>query len=95
MVAEKEKHAVFHPPLDVTVGKGLRYVVPQTLHLLKDTVFSFRVEEPSKKKTLVFKVGCKVITQKTFFRVNPAEMIRLQLAKSELEGVKRLRVELI
>jgi hypothetical protein len=94
-VVEKEATALFHPSLNVTVGKGLRYVVPQTLQTVKDTIFSFRVEEPSKKKTLVFKAGPNVIKQKTFFRVNPAEMIRLQLARSELEGVKKLRVELI
>jgi len=79
----------------ITLGEGLRYVVPQTLHNLKDTVFSFRVIQPSKKKKLIFREGKRIIKQKTFLRVNPAEMIRMRLSASELEGVKSLKIKLV
>lgn len=78
----------------VTLGEGLCYVVPQKLHRVKDTVFSFRVTQPSKKKTLIVREGRRVITRKTFLRVNPAEMIRIRLSAEELEGVKNLKVTL-
>ena len=85
----------FSPELKLRVGEGLRYVVPQTLRNVKDTLFSFRVTQPAKQKTLIFQSGRKRIKEKTFFRVNPAEMIRLKLNASELEGVKDLRVKLV
>jgi NADPH-dependent 2,4-dienoyl-CoA reductase/sulfur reductase-like enzyme len=86
---------LFCPQLRLTLGEGLRYVVPQKLRSLQDTVFSFRVTQPSKKKTLVVQEGRRVITRKTFLRVNPAEMIRLRLSASELEGVRDLKVKLV
>lgn len=90
-----EVQNVFCPELNVTLGEGLRYVVPQRLCSLKDTLFSFRVTQPSKKKTLIFKERKRVIKKKTFLRVNPAEMIRLQLSASELKGVRNLQVKLV
>ena len=81
--------------ISVTVGRGLRYVVPQTLRTRKDTTFSFRVTQPSKKGILVVQDGRKILKQKTFLRVNPAEMIRLQLSVDELTGVTNLQVQLV
>jgi hypothetical protein len=69
--------------------------VPQTLRNVKDTLFSFRVKQPAKQKTLIFQSGRKRINEKTFFRVTPAEMIRFELKASELEGVKDLRIKLV
>ncbi len=79
----------------VELGEGLRYVVPQILCRLKDTIFSFRVNQPGEKKVLVFNGGKKIIKKKSFPRVNPAEMIRVKLSSSELEGIKRLKVRLV
>jgi len=81
--------------IKVELGKGLRYVVPQTLSRLKDTIFSFRVNEPGEKKVLVFEDGKKVIKKKFLRRVNPAEMIRAKLSSLELEGIKTLKVKLV
>ncbi len=83
-----------HANIPVKVGKGLQYVVPQILRTRQDTTFSFRVTQPSKKGTLVVQDGRKLLRQKTFLRVNPAEMIRLKLSADELQGVKGLRVTL-
>jgi len=81
--------------IKVELGEGLRYVVPQTLHRLKDTIFSFRVNQPGEKKILVFEDGKKVIKKKFLRRVNPAEMIRVKLSSAELEGIKTLKVKLV
>lgn len=81
--------------IKVELADGLRYVVPQRLVSRKDTIFSFRVNQPGQKKVLIFEDGKKLIKKKSFPRVNPAEMIRLKLSSSELEGLKRLKVRLV
>jgi len=62
---------------------------------LKDTIFSFRVNQPGKKKVLVFEDGKRIIKKKFLRRVNPAEMVRVKLTSSELEEIKRLKVRLV
>lgn len=81
--------------IEVKLEKGLRYVVPQILIRVKDTIFSFRVNEPGEKKVLVFEDGKKVIKKKFLRRVNPAEMIRVKLSSLELDGIKTLKVKLV
>jgi thioredoxin reductase len=81
--------------INVELGKGLRYVVPQRLNGIKDTIFSFRVNQPGEKKVLVFEDGKKVIKKKFLRRVNPAEMIRVKLSSLELEVIKTLKVKLV
>jgi len=81
--------------IKVKLGEGLRYVVPQTLIRLKDTIFSFRVNQPGRKKILLFEDGGRLIKKKSLRRVNPAEMIRVKLSSSELEGTKILKVRLV
>ena len=81
--------------IKMELGEGLRYVVPQRLISRKDTIFSFRVNQPGQKKVLIFEDGKKLIKKKIFPRVNPAEMIRLKLSSLELEDVKRLKVRLV
>ncbi|MBA7559323.1 FAD-binding protein [Candidatus Atribacteria bacterium 1244-E10-H5-B2] len=79
----------------VELGEGLRYIVPQTLIRVKDTIFSFRVNQPGEKKVLVFEDGKRIIKKKSFRRVNPAEMVRVKLSSSELEEIKTLKVRLV
>lgn len=81
--------------LKVELGEGLRYVVPQRLISRKDTIFSFRVNQPGRKKVLVFNDGKRVIKRKLLRRVNPAEMVRVKLTSSELEEIKTLKVRLV
>ncbi len=81
--------------IKVKLGKGLRYVVPQTLIGVKETIFSFRVNQPGEKKVLVFNDDKKVIKKKFLRRVNPAEMVRVKLSSLELEEIKTLRVRLV
>ena len=81
--------------IKVELGEGLRYVVPQNLCRIKDTIFSFRVNQPGEKKILIFEEGKKVIKKKFLRRINPAEMVRVKLSFSELEGIKTLSVKLV
>ena len=81
--------------IKVELGEGLRYVVPQNLCRFKDTIFSFRVNQPGEKKILIFEEGKKVIKKKFLRRVNPAEMVKVKLSSSELEGIKTLSVKLV
>lgn len=81
--------------LKVELGEGLRYVVPQRLISRKDTIFSFRVNQPGRKKVLVFNDGKRVIKKKSLRRVNPAEMVRIKLTSRELEEIKTLNIRLV
>ena len=80
--------------IKVELGEGLRYVVPQKLISRKDTIFSFRVNQPGRKKILLFEDGRRLIKKKSLQRVNPVEMIRIKLSSRELEGIKTLKVKL-
>lgn len=81
--------------IKVELGNGLRYVVPQTLIRLHDTIFSFRVNRPGRKEILLFEDDRRLIKKKSLQRVNPAEMIRVKLSSSELAGIKTLKVKLV
>jgi hypothetical protein len=80
--------------INIEIGKGLRYVIPQRIQYLEDTVFSFRVKKPGTKKQIIFRNDSRIIKKKSFIRVNPAEMIRIKLTSSELCDIKHLKVEL-
>ncbi|MFO8165673.1 MAG: FAD-dependent oxidoreductase [Desulfatiglandales bacterium] len=93
---EKHLSSFIKPKNDIAIeiGEGLRYVLPQRIRYLDDTVFSFRVKKPGKKKQIVFKNDHRIIKEQSFIRVNPAEMIRIKLTSSELADIKHLKVEL-
>lgn len=90
-----EEKLIKEQEVKVELGEGLRYVVPQRLISRKDTIFSFRVNQPGRKKVLVFNDGKRVIKRKLLRRVNPAEMVRVKLTSSELEEIKTLKVRLV
>jgi len=81
--------------IKVRIKEGLRYVVPQFLSTIKDTIFSFRVNQPGKNKVLVFKNEGKIFKKISFIRVNPAEMIRVKIKADQLKNVKELTVKLV
>ena len=81
--------------IEVELGEGLRYVVPQALLTLKETIFSFRVNQPGEKKVLIFEDNKTLIKKKSLRRVNPAEMIRIKLTSQELKSIKSIKVKLV
>jgi len=74
--------------IKVNIKEGLRYVVPQCLTTIKDTIFSFRVNQPGENKKLIFETGGEIIKKSSFIRVNPAEMIRVKIKADQLNKVK-------
>jgi NADPH-dependent 2,4-dienoyl-CoA reductase/sulfur reductase-like enzyme len=93
---EKYLYSFLKPKKDIAIeiGEGLRYVLPQRIQFIDDTVFSFRVKTPGNKKQIVFSNNNHIIKKKSFIRVNPAEMIRIKLTSSELSDIKHLKVDL-
>jgi len=53
------------------------------------------VNQPGQNKVLIFEEGRRLIKKKSLRRVNPAEMVRVKLSFSELEGIKTLKVRLV
>ena len=74
--------------IKVNIKEGLRYVVPQYLNTIKDTIFSFRVNQPGENKKLVFESGGEILKKASFIRVNPAEMIRVKIKEDQLNKIK-------
>ncbi len=91
-VAYIRENAVLSHRIAVRPGKGIRYVVPQTILPDRDITFSMRVLKPGRDKTLVFKSGDRVIKKRKFIAVNPAEMIRADLKSAELRDISGLEV---
>jgi len=81
--------------IKVHIKEGLCYVVPQYLSTIKDTIFSFRVNQPGKNKVLVFENEGTMFKKISFIRVNPAEMIRVKIKADQLKNVKELTVRLV
>jgi len=81
--------------IKVHIKEGLRYVVPQYLSTIKDTIFSFRVNKPGNNKELLFENKGEVIKKISFIRVNPAEMIRVKIKAGQIKNIKELTVRLV
>jgi len=69
----------------IVPGDGIHYVVPQRISMTKDVTLSFRVKEPARDVTVstVIRSGDgdegREIQKKELRRVNPAEMVRMEL----------------
>lgn len=78
--------------ITVKAGMGVRYVVPHTISGEKDVTFSMRVDRPWVDRKLVFTNGGKLIKSFKFKRMNPSEMVVVNLKVSELQAVDSLEV---
>lgn len=78
--------------ITVKPGSGVRYVVPQKISGKKDVIISMRVTMPFRGKSIVLKNGESILKLIKYIRLNPAEMVRINLKASELSGVKELEV---
>ena len=65
----------------------MRYTVPQRIEELRDTTVYFRVANPSRGKTLVFRDGNRIVLKKKKERLAPGEMEALTLTKAQLRSV--------
>ena len=76
----------------VRAGRGIRYVLPQTIRPGKAVTFSMRVVKPDREKTVCFIAGDRIIKKRKYTALNPAEMIRMDLSQNELKDVSELEV---
>ena len=65
--------------INVKVGKGIRYVVPQRINEPGKIHFTLRVEKPCESPTLRVVAGKKEILKKKLPWANPANMIELDV----------------
>jgi len=79
--------------IKVNSGDGVRYVIPHCISGNNDAKFSLRVSEPARDKKLVVKDGDRIIKEIRKVKVNPAEMIKVELKGDELGDVKELTIE--
>jgi len=52
--------------IKVNLGEGLKYVVPQRIINIKDTIFSFRAIQPEENKYLMFEDGKRIIKKSIY-----------------------------
>jgi NADPH-dependent 2,4-dienoyl-CoA reductase/sulfur reductase-like enzyme len=74
--------------IEVKAGRGIRYVLPKKICVGNDSELFLRVKEPGKNIKLLVSSGKKIIKKVKKKVVLPSEMIRLNLKKSDLEGLK-------
>lgn len=68
--------------IPVRAGKGVRYVLPQTISGERDFILSLRVTAPWRDRTVVIRDGGgKEIRRRKMMRLHPAEMIRIPVKK--------------
>ena len=75
-------------------GMGIRYVLPQNLVKGADAHLSMRVLAPETKMNLIISSKGRTIKQTSMRKVNPAEMVHVDLKAKEIEGCDELEVRL-
>ncbi|MEM5788851.1 MAG: NAD(P)/FAD-dependent oxidoreductase [Syntrophobacteraceae bacterium] len=82
------------PPKYISIepGSGVRYVLPQTARHGESLTISLRVTQPGREQAVWVRSGGKKIIRKKHMRLHPAEMIRIKLPASKLEGIDSLEV---
>jgi hypothetical protein len=77
--------------IEIKNGKGIRFVVPQTI-ASEDVDVYLRVMEPGTDKKIVISHGENVIKTKKFKRVAPPEMIKISLKSEDIKEAKEIIV---
>ena len=78
----------------VKAGKGILYVVPHTISGKKDVAFSMRVDRQWADVKLTFSSGERLIKSLKYKKLNPSEMVVINIKASELNGVGSVEVEI-
>lgn len=76
----------------VKAGKGIRYVIPHLVSGNRDVAFSMRVDRQWANVSLTFLNGTSPIKSFKYKKLNPSEMVVVNLKASELKGVESLEV---
>ena len=78
----------------VKAGKGIRYVVPHTISCDRDVAFSMRVDRQWTDVKLTFSSGERLIKSLKYKKLNPSEMVVINIKASELKGLGSVEVEI-
>jgi NADPH-dependent 2,4-dienoyl-CoA reductase/sulfur reductase-like enzyme len=81
--------------IPITVGTGIRYVLPQSICRSVDVELSIRVTCPAEDVDIGFFDGITVLKAKKLRKVHPAQMIKIKLTGSETKSLSSLRVEVL
>jgi len=79
--------------IPIDVGKGVRYVLPQSICVGVDVELSIRVTSPDENVVIGFSDAETLFKSVKFRKVHPAQMIKIKLAGSETRSVGSLKVE--
>lgn len=85
-----EKENIFVEP-----GQGINYVIPQVISKEKDQIFSMRVKQPDTDKTIKLFCEEEVIFEQDFDKVNPSEMIKINIKKEKFEPLKGKSIKVV
>ena len=75
-------------------GMGIRYILPQNIVKGADAHISMRVLAPETNMLLILSNRGRTIKQTNMRRVNPAEMIHVDLKSKEIEGCAEIEARL-
>ncbi|MBF7097293.1 NAD(P)/FAD-dependent oxidoreductase [Alkalibacter mobilis] len=78
--------------IDVNLGDGLTYVLPQKIALNQEAVISMRVKRPQENIRILVRQEGKIINSKCIEEALPAEMIQITLDADSLWSNKALEV---
>ncbi len=81
--------------LFVEPGQGINYVIPQVISKEKDQIFSMRVKKPDTDKMIKVTCAGEVIFQKEFKKVNPSEMIKINIKKEKFEPLEAKSIKVV
>ena len=79
----------------VEAGSGIRYVLPNTISSDSDVQLSIRVMCPGEDVSIGFLDGELLVKTKKFRKVHPAQMIKINLKRSEIGAIKILKAEVV
>ncbi|MEJ2126471.1 MAG: pyridine nucleotide-disulfide oxidoreductase, partial [Candidatus Bathyarchaeota archaeon] len=81
--------------INVQAGNGVCYVLPNSISKNSEVELLFRVLCPKEDASIGFFDGEKLVKNKKFRKVHPAQMIKVKLSKTETMDISGLRVEVL
>lgn len=79
--------------IKITVGEGLRYVLPSQVSGQDAVNFTMRVTKPDQDRAIVFSSEGKVLRKLKQQALSPASMARVRLGKARFSNAREIHVE--
>jgi NADPH-dependent 2,4-dienoyl-CoA reductase/sulfur reductase-like enzyme len=78
--------------VEITQGKGIRYILPRKVSGKRDFTLSLRVLEPDRNQAIWVRDRNRKVVRKKMVRVHPAEMVRLNIRADRIGEAEKLEV---